>query len=68
MTMSEEMRRIRSRLEMTQKHFATCLGIAGNTVARYERDERRVPVPTLRLARRMFDDRLRAERSAGEKD
>jgi DNA-binding transcriptional regulator YiaG len=37
-----ELRRIRTRLGLTQTGFADLLGVAGNTVARWERDERRM--------------------------
>jgi transcriptional regulator with XRE-family HTH domain len=34
---------------MTQKEIAEALGVASNTVARYERDESGIPEPVARL-------------------
>jgi transcriptional regulator with XRE-family HTH domain len=34
---------------MTQKELAEALGVASNTVARYERDETGIPEPVARL-------------------
>jgi transcriptional regulator with XRE-family HTH domain len=41
----QELRAIRDRLRWTQAEFAKALGVAPNTVARWERDERRIQPP-----------------------
>ena len=43
------LRRQRKVLGMTQKELARALGVAPNTVARYERDESGIPEPVARL-------------------
>lgn len=43
------LRKRRKALGMTQVELARAFGIAGNTVARYERDEMRIPEPIARL-------------------
>jgi DNA-binding transcriptional regulator YiaG len=44
-----ELRRIRTRLGLTQAALAERLGVTGNTVARWERDEVRITEPAGRL-------------------
>ena len=44
-----ELRRIRTRLGLTQAAMAARLGVSGNTVARWERDEVRITEPVARL-------------------
>jgi transcriptional regulator with XRE-family HTH domain len=44
-----ELRKRREALDFTQAHLAEQLGVAANTVARWERDERSIP-PTVPLA------------------
>lgn len=39
----------RARLGMTQAELAKAIGVAPNTVARYERDESGIPEPVARL-------------------
>ena len=46
-----ELRSIRSRLGWTQAQLAGEIGVAVNTVARWERDERGIPEPVARLAK-----------------
>lgn len=45
----KQIRERRHRLGLTQEELATALGVKGNTVARWERDEMR-PSAMLRLA------------------
>lgn len=47
----EEMRRIRKRLGLTQAGLGARLGVAGNTVARWERGELGIREPVVRLLR-----------------
>lgn len=47
----EELRRTRKRLGLTQVALAERLGVASNTVARWERDELPVREPVARLIR-----------------
>ena len=42
-------RQHRMKLRMTQKELAEALGVAPNTVARYERGESGIPEPVVRL-------------------
>jgi transcriptional regulator with XRE-family HTH domain len=44
------LRKQRKTLGMTQVELARALGVAPNTVARYERDESGIPEPVARLA------------------
>ena len=44
-----ELRRIRLDLQMTQVELAEALSVSSNTVARWERDERRITPPMARL-------------------
>lgn len=43
------LRQQRKKLQMTQRELAKELGVAWNTVARYERDESGIPEPVARL-------------------
>jgi transcriptional regulator with XRE-family HTH domain len=43
------LRKQRKALGMTQAELAKALGVASNTVARYERDESGIPEPVARL-------------------
>jgi len=45
----KEVRRIRRGLHFTQVKFGNVVGVTGNTVARWERNEVRVPPPTAKL-------------------
>jgi transcriptional regulator with XRE-family HTH domain len=44
---------------MTQKEIAEALGVAPNTVARYERDESGIPEPVARLVLLLHPKRKR---------
>ncbi len=46
-----ELRALRERLGWTQEHLANALGVAANTVARWERDEMGMREPIDRLIR-----------------
>ena len=46
-----ELRRIRKRLRLTQVQMADRLGVHGNSVARWEREEVRITEPAARLIR-----------------
>jgi DNA-binding transcriptional regulator YiaG len=46
-----ELRRIRKRLGLTQKQMARLIGVAWNSVARWERDEMDMKTPTEKLIR-----------------
>jgi transcriptional regulator with XRE-family HTH domain len=45
----KQLRSIRTRLKLTQVQMANEVGVAPNTIARYERDELPIPEPTARL-------------------
>jgi transcriptional regulator with XRE-family HTH domain len=45
----EVFRQRRKALNMTQVELAQALGVSSNTVARYERNEIRIPEPVARL-------------------
>lgn len=47
----EELRRLRRQLGLTQVEMAERLGVAANTVARWERNEMSINEPAARLAR-----------------
>jgi len=47
----EELRQFRQRLGLTQAQFAQRVGVASNSVARWERDERAISEPVARLIR-----------------
>ena len=46
-----ELRTIRKRLGKTQAQLAEAVGVATNTIARYERDEMTISEPVARLVR-----------------
>ncbi len=46
-----QLKRIRKRLKLTQAALAEQIGVAANTVARWERDERAITEPMARLIR-----------------
>lgn len=46
-----ELRTIRKHLGKTQAQLAEAVGVATNTIARYERDEMRISEPIARLVR-----------------
>jgi transcriptional regulator with XRE-family HTH domain len=54
----QQLRRLRRQLGWTQAVLAVELGVAANTVARWERGERAIPEPVARLAKRLAGERL----------
>jgi DNA-binding transcriptional regulator YiaG len=44
-----ELRRLRTRLKLTQKQLAGEIGVTENTVARWERDEVKISEPAVKL-------------------
>ena len=53
------LRRIRTQLGLTQQAFAEQIGVTGNSVARWERDEMRMRESALRLLQRLKAERIR---------
>jgi transcriptional regulator with XRE-family HTH domain len=47
----KELRRIRQRMGLTQKQLGEKLGVAENTVARWERDEMKISEPAVKLVK-----------------
>jgi len=45
----KELKAIRTRLKWTQEEMAAAVGVAGNTIARYEREELGIKESTARL-------------------
>jgi transcriptional regulator with XRE-family HTH domain len=45
----KELKAIRTRLKWTQREMAAAVGVAGNTIARYEREELGIKESTARL-------------------
>ena len=62
MMRGDHLRKIRNRLGLSQSKLGRRLGTHGNTVARWERGEMRIPEPASRLACLLF---VRAERERG---
>lgn len=54
---SKDLRKIRKGLDLTQKQLAEMLGVAENTVARWERGELKIP-PYLHLAMKQIRNEL----------
>jgi transcriptional regulator with XRE-family HTH domain len=52
-----ELRTIRKRLDKTQSQLAEAVGVATNTIARYERDEMRISEPVARLVRTIAESK-----------
>jgi transcriptional regulator with XRE-family HTH domain len=52
-----ELRLIRKRLGKTQAQLAVLVGVATNTIARYERDELRISEPVARLVRTIAESK-----------
>jgi DNA-binding transcriptional regulator YiaG len=50
----KEIRFLRKEMEMTQEELGDCLGITGQTVARYEKGETEIPGPVDQLTRFCF--------------
>ena len=50
-----QLRRIRNRLDLTQRGLAEKLGVSANTVARRERDEVGIAEPAARLAKLLLE-------------
>lgn len=55
------LRAIRRRLGWTQAELAEAIGIASNTVARYERGELGIPEPTARFVERIQKEHTHAD-------
>jgi DNA-binding transcriptional regulator YiaG len=47
----KELKAIRQRLKLTQENFAKMIGVAANSLARWEREERPISQPVARLVR-----------------
>jgi transcriptional regulator with XRE-family HTH domain len=45
----KELRRLRDRAGLTQAELASRIGVAPNTIARWERNERKLSVPLAKL-------------------
>jgi transcriptional regulator with XRE-family HTH domain len=56
-------RKLRRGLGRTQAQLADDIGVAANTVARYERDELAIPEPVARLLKRLADQPLPPRRT-----
>ena len=50
----KELSRIRGKLKWTQAQLAEAVGVASNTVARWERAEMAIPEPAARLIKILF--------------
>lgn len=50
------LRALRRKLNWTQAQLADALGVAANTVARYERGELKIPEPVARLTNRLVKE------------
>ena len=50
----KELRAMRARLKLTQVEFAELVGVAANTVARWERNEMVMREPAARLIQRIY--------------
>lgn len=61
----EELRRVRRRLGLTQVQLAERLGVAANSVARWERDEVPIREPIARLVRLLAKMEAKAKGKAG---
>jgi DNA-binding transcriptional regulator YiaG len=53
----KELRRLRTRLRLTQKQLGAELGVTENTVARWERDEVKMGEPAAKLMRTLAGTR-----------
>jgi transcriptional regulator with XRE-family HTH domain len=53
----EQLRRLRQKLGLTQEELALEVGVARNSVARWERGEMAISEPAARLIQRIADDR-----------
>ncbi len=58
-----ELRKIRLRLKLRQVDLAESIGVAANTVARWERSEMRITEPMSRLIRLVTGPRPKARRA-----
>jgi len=58
----DEVRRLRRRLGLTQVQLAELVGVSGNSVARWERDELGVRESAARLMRLLVQQRPRRRR------
>lgn len=50
----KELRSIRNRLKLTQQELAKRVGVAPNTIARWERDEMRINEPAARFVKSIY--------------
>ncbi len=57
----KELKEKRTELDFTQEHLAIELGVTANTVARWERDEMKIP-PFLHLALKTVERNLEEEK------
>ncbi len=62
----EQLKRIRARMNMTQKQLAGALGVWQETVARWEIGSRRIPEPMTRLLK--FIDKITGSIKAARRD
>jgi DNA-binding transcriptional regulator YiaG len=63
-----ECRRIRRSLGLTQVEFAEQLGLTGNTVARWERDEMAIREPMAKLIRLLMPTSKRGTKRGSKKN
>ena len=61
-----ELRALREKVGMTQEQLAKELGVAANTVARWERGERTIP-PHLPLALKTIEQSYKESKKGGKK-
>jgi transcriptional regulator with XRE-family HTH domain len=64
----KQLRRVRKRLGLTQAQFAAQIGIAPNSLARLERDERTITEPLARLVRMLALPVFRPDSDGGSAD
>lgn len=58
----KELKRIRQTLGWTQAQLAEAVGVTGNTIARQERGEVRIPEPVARLVRILAEQKRKGGR------
>ena len=51
------LRTLRRKLTWTQAQLADAIGVAANTIARYERNELKIPEPVARLMNRLVEEK-----------
>jgi transcriptional regulator with XRE-family HTH domain len=52
----EELRRLRLKMKLTQAQLAVLVGVAANSIARFERSEINITEPVARLVRLLAQD------------